>query len=225
MQITNGRVIFTRTIRPADFEKKEASVELSFTIAEGESPDAAIEQAARTAQEKALQMVGLKPSTPPIQGPGSPGYRSGGDEAAKAQDETKERAAAALNAADPKPDGRRGPRKPPTVPAVAQKPDPAAVNDVQTSADAMKEQHAQADAAAVTDEDLLGPGTVPEITDQDIQKYITQKNGELIKTIGQESPVKIRKLIVEFVGGPPKGSRDIPQPRRQEFLDKLKALS
>mgnify|MGYP001558846708 CR=1 FL=1 len=39
MQITNGKVSFTRSVKPADYEKKEATVELSFVIAEEDNPE------------------------------------------------------------------------------------------------------------------------------------------------------------------------------------------
>ena len=39
-QVTNGTVEYSRTIRPADYEGKTPKVSLSFTVAEGSSPEA-----------------------------------------------------------------------------------------------------------------------------------------------------------------------------------------
>lgn len=38
-QITGGRVVFSRTVQPAQYESKRAEVELNFVLAEGEALD------------------------------------------------------------------------------------------------------------------------------------------------------------------------------------------
>lgn len=75
-----------------------------------------------------------------------------------------------------------------------------------------------ADAAAVDDFDLpVEP--VKEITDVDLKDAAGRKNAQL------KDPVKIRALIASFgEPGKPFQMCEIPQPKRQEFLDKLKAL-
>ena len=55
------------------------------------------------------------------------------------------------------------------------------------------------------------------ISDQDLTSAITKVNQKLNNT------VIIRQLVATFVQ-PPKGSRDIPQEQRAEFIEKLNGL-
>ena len=65
MQITGGKVRFLRRIQAAQFEPKEAEVELTFTMAEGEILTTQLDQVAAQTQAKALEMVGLQPPLAP----------------------------------------------------------------------------------------------------------------------------------------------------------------
>src|ERR1700693_2862410 len=59
-QITGGTIKFGRKTAPAQYENKEAVVELSFSLAEGELLGDLLHEVAAQAQNKALEMVGLK---------------------------------------------------------------------------------------------------------------------------------------------------------------------
>lgn len=64
-QITGGTVSFRRVVQPAQYESKEASVNLSFVVDEGSSQEVVhdmLEAVAQTARTKALEMVGLRPA-------------------------------------------------------------------------------------------------------------------------------------------------------------------
>jgi hypothetical protein len=60
MQITGGRVVYSRTVQPAQYESKRGEVELTFVLAEGEDLGAALDEVADLVKAKALDMVGLK---------------------------------------------------------------------------------------------------------------------------------------------------------------------
>ena len=59
-QITGGRILFSRTVQPIDYEQKRAEVELSFVLEEGEDMVEALTEAASIAKFQCLQMVGIK---------------------------------------------------------------------------------------------------------------------------------------------------------------------
>jgi hypothetical protein len=61
MQIISGRVVFSRTVQPAQYESKKAEVELNFVLSEGEEFDATLDIVADHAISTVLAMVGLKP--------------------------------------------------------------------------------------------------------------------------------------------------------------------
>jgi hypothetical protein len=69
MQIISGRVVFARTVQPAQYESKRAEVELSFVLAEGDDVGMAVELASHEAMSAVLQMVGLKPGLNPLEKP------------------------------------------------------------------------------------------------------------------------------------------------------------
>jgi hypothetical protein len=59
-QITGGRVVFSRTVQPAQYESKKSEVELTFVLAEGEKLADTLDQIGKLVQDKALEMVGLR---------------------------------------------------------------------------------------------------------------------------------------------------------------------
>lgn len=61
-QITAGRVVYGRKIVPAQYESKDAQVEIAFTIADGEELGDTLDRAAVIAQKKVLQLLGLASS-------------------------------------------------------------------------------------------------------------------------------------------------------------------
>lgn len=60
MQITGGRVSYSRTVQPAPYESKKADVELSFLLEEGETADDALDEVQEICKEHVLAMVAVK---------------------------------------------------------------------------------------------------------------------------------------------------------------------
>lgn len=60
MQVTSGRVGYSRTVQPAQYESERAEVEVAFVVAEDEDPADAIAEAAAVAKEQALAVLGRK---------------------------------------------------------------------------------------------------------------------------------------------------------------------
>ena len=60
VQITQGRVVYSRTIQPAQYESKKGECELTFVLAEGEDLGNALDECAELVKAKALEMVGVK---------------------------------------------------------------------------------------------------------------------------------------------------------------------
>ena len=59
-QITGGRVVFSRSVQPAQYESKKAEVEITFAVPEGAVLGDFLDKAGAMAQDKALELVGLK---------------------------------------------------------------------------------------------------------------------------------------------------------------------
>lgn len=59
-QFTGGKVSFSRTVQPAPYESKNASVEISFMLDPNDDMDKVLEQVGYLAEDRALAMVGLK---------------------------------------------------------------------------------------------------------------------------------------------------------------------
>ena len=59
-QITSGRVVYSRTVQPAEYESKRAEVELAFVVEDGESAEDAVSAVAKIVKRKALEIVGLR---------------------------------------------------------------------------------------------------------------------------------------------------------------------
>lgn len=58
-QITGGRIVYGRTVQPAQYESKKAEVEFTFSVEDGAYDEAALDGIIHTAIEKAHAMVGL----------------------------------------------------------------------------------------------------------------------------------------------------------------------
>ena len=78
MQITGGRVVFSRTVQPAQYESKRAEVELSFVLAEGEALGEALDEVSKICKAEVLQMVG-QGRVETTQGSGATSRRTRGD--------------------------------------------------------------------------------------------------------------------------------------------------
>ena len=61
MQITGGRVVYSRTVQPAQYESKKAEVELNFVLAEKEELGDALERVGMLVHMQVMEMVGLTP--------------------------------------------------------------------------------------------------------------------------------------------------------------------
>lgn len=72
-------------------------------------------------------------------------------------------------------------------------------------------------------DDLLGAQAPVPITDAELAKAAQNKNAQM-KASDPNFSVKIRALVVEYAGAPPKKITDVPVSKRQEFLDKLRDL-
>lgn len=201
-EVTNGKVSYTRQVRPADYESKACTVELSFTLSDGEDFMSATEAVAVACESQALARVGLKAA------PAKP-----------ANTETKEAAAARINAAE-KAATEAKPKRPPATQKAEKPAEPPKDNPA-----AMPDETPTADPASMTDDELLGADSAPEVTDAELTTHVTRKNAALQPKHKEEAPKMIRKLIAKYVGAPPKGMRDIPKEQRRAFLAELDALS
>lgn len=216
-QVTGGKIFYSQTRQAAQFEPKKAEVELSFVVGEGES----YEQIAKVAEDFAIakvqEMIGAKAAPAPktVQAAPPKPAVDAAPKASKDVDTTpvagKEAYAAAQKASVP----AAGKKTPPKAAAkVEEKPQISTQPENRADPDDMSD-------VATSDDDILGSAVVVEvpttISDQDLTSAITKVNQKLNNT------VIIRQLVATFVQ-PPKGSRDIPQEQRAEFIEKLNGL-
>jgi len=206
-QITGGEVGFGRTVKTGDFENKRVDVKLSFTVGDGEDYSTILALAAQQAHAKCHEMLGLreKPLPAPANQP-APG--ANGKVAPTTTGPIVETAGPAEAA------NKARAKRPPKI----EQPDPAAVDVAAEQPPAKTPEPpkaAEPDPAAVVEEEWAGAAS--EITDADLMGAITKKNGEI------KNPVLIRNLIGKYVPAP-KPAREIPQDKRQAFLNELTAL-
>lgn len=64
-QITGGRVVYGRTVQPAQYESKKAEVEFTFAVEDGAYSEEHLDKIIRTAMEKAHGMCGLAQTAKP----------------------------------------------------------------------------------------------------------------------------------------------------------------
>ncbi len=208
MVITNGKIIYSRTVRPADYEGKTGTVELSFTLDEGEDYKAAMAEVSLAAKERALAMVDIAPKR-------ATDMPKSDDLGGGSKGPSKEVAAAALNAAD---------EKAAKAAAKAAK----AAEAAEAAATAAKAAEATKTITAQVDDDLGefnedAAESQPEITDAELSTAMNKKVAELKPKHAGAAPKLIKELINTFVE-PPKKSHDIPQAQRSLFLKKLAEL-
>lgn len=60
MQITGGRVAYSRTKQPAPYESTRGEAELFFTLEEGENVDEVMDEVGAICKEHALALVSVK---------------------------------------------------------------------------------------------------------------------------------------------------------------------
>jgi hypothetical protein len=202
-QIIGGSVKFGRKTAPAQYENKEAVVELSFSLAEGEALGTFLDDVGAQAQAKALEMVGLKPveKTKPAL------TKEVKAELDAFKEETEKQKAKEAYANGKATDADLKAKE--AAKALAEKCNTA--KDI-ASLDVVPTVQPASDP----DADLLAD--VPkEVTDQDLVAAVTRKNQEL------KDPKKIHALRETFVKLP-KGLRDIVAADRPRFLAELEAL-
>lgn len=212
VQITNGRISYGQTVKTGEWENKKGEVELSFSVAEGTDADAAIKQVQTQCRAHLHTMLGLAFSEQHahLEGPGNPAGSAAGTKPAAAPKAPKAPKAAAKNAAD------------------------ASIIDDLTATGAAAGQAGEGTAAHADDagqasaageenlDDLLG-GTITdapkEITDKELNDatqacQARAKNGAAVRKALNDLGVKT----------PPGRIIDLPQDKRQAYLDKLKAI-
>lgn len=59
-QATSGRVAYSRTVQPAQYESKRAEVELAFVIEDDEDPAEVIRSIGAVVRDECLALVGVK---------------------------------------------------------------------------------------------------------------------------------------------------------------------
>lgn len=60
MQITGGRVAFSRTVQPQPYESRKADIELAFLLDDKENIDDALNEVKDICREHVLEMVGAR---------------------------------------------------------------------------------------------------------------------------------------------------------------------
>lgn len=194
--ITGGKITYGRTIKTGDFESARADTELSFVVPEGDDAQAWADRVSGMVVAKTEELLSKK--------------RSG--DAAKAAYAAK--AGTANPPVETPAANKRTPRQPPKATPAATEPPKADQADASSST--RPGQQAQDDLG-----DLMGepaPEKPKEVSDQELVAAVTRINGRI-----KNAPA-IRALIVEYVGSPPKGLKDMPQAKRQEFLEKAEKL-
>ena len=196
-QITGGKVTFRRNVQPAQYEGREAIVEIGFAVDEGATDAAAeaiVSHAGVLAKSKALELVASDKVTAPV----TP--VSGKADAAKPKPRTKadlEKEAKAKGGAAPEDTGLELPEDKPQISTSPEDRKPAEPDpDLDLPADG-------AEAQPITDKELLDA--------------VTKKNAAISK------PKEIKALRAKFTQG--QSVKDIPADKRAEFLKELEALA
>lgn len=204
--VTGGVVRYERTLKTGDFENKKIALELSFILSDDDNMDAALDKVGDQAVAFVHGKLGINEVATKV--------KTMHAAAAGKVPATKE-AYAETKAQETAPARRR-------PPASAAKTTAPADDDIMGGVGGATGQAISGGGErvpVVTDDDPLGfLDASPEITDQQIVDRIGVVNGKI------KNPVAIKGLISEFAGPPPKTYKDIAQPKRQAFLDKLNAL-
>lgn len=224
-QITGGRVTFLRRVKTGEWEHKEASAEITFSVPEGDgaSDQGTFDRAFDIAQGGVLQRLGLvaKLSVPVAVVAATQGSANGAGPTGAAPE---------VPADPPRTTRRASVKKPPTVISNITPEEIAAAKaaaagreitehpeDRQDPVQVEREEIlANVDLVGDFSDDLLSP-PVQEITDKALVEAIQARN------IKVKNPVAIRALIGKYVA-PPKTGRDIPQDQRAAFLLELEAI-
>lgn len=204
--ITNGVIsIEDGTKAPEEFAPgRKVRVEFTFAVPEGEDATAVANAAAAAADAKVNELLGRTV----IAGTVAVAVTPTGASAAPAGGK-RTRAAA-----KPKPDAT-------TPPAGGDKAALEAAAGLKAGGPIDTTVAAEPEQGDI--DDLLGDQAPVPITDAELAKAAQNKNAQM-KVKDPNFSVKIRALVVEYAGVPPKKITDIPVAKRQEFLDKLRDL-
>lgn len=204
-QITNGSATFSRTVKTGEFENKKAEARLDFTVGDGEDYVEVFDRAAKGARLQVHAMLGIADKVKEEK-PAAPATPTATNDKTKlAEAVTGGKPGEVVTEGKPAAEKKQRGAKPP-------KPADAGV-------DVVTEQPKAAD----TDEDIFGPTTpatpARTIADQELSEVCREKNKEINDTVA------IRGVMAQFGGGPPPLQlRNIPQEKRQAFIDAVKAL-
>ena len=195
IQITNGSVKYGETRKTGDFENKRADVELSFNVPEGKNADELIAKVVEKAKEQVFTSLGIGKPVKPLHG---------------SSDTTTTQTV------------KNPPRMPKiTEPVQASKAEAQTANLTQQVEVATTHNSSTGGDLSIIEEPKQVKSVVQiqvdsEITDLQLMDA-TRKHQELVK-----NPVSIRKLINELgIIAPPGRLIDLPQNKRQDYLDKL----
>lgn len=213
MQIVSGKVIFGRTVQPAQYESKKAEVEISFVLAEGEPLGDSLDIAGLMAKVKVLELVGLKPGSNQPAAAAAAGLKA---VEAAVEEPAKD---------PPKPKVRQAPGQKEAAAAAMNARDASAKQT--TAGQAEKQSPSESSAshkASDPDDALFDDAPAAPITDNDLMKAASAANARLQGTHQGAAPQMIKALRDKFVS-PPGRVSDIPQEKRAEFLRQLEALA
>lgn len=211
MQVINGKVLFSRTVKPADYEGKKAECELSYIVGEGEDPVSVSQVVMNHAKRVVLEAVDLaspapKPAAPPVV-PVEASPQIGKPEAAP-QVKDPFGGSAPIPAAQP----------------TASVPNGHAAHPGSTDPFGGSST-APATAAGGVGSTVPMDAPTPDITDAGLRKAIENKvaNAGAMRDV---MTVKVKELIAQYSGSPVKPIYSCTPPeQRLAFINDLSALT
>jgi hypothetical protein len=207
MHISSGRVVYLRSVQPAQYETKKAEVELTFALAEGEELGNTLGYVSSLAMARAHQMIG-------ITAPDVVKEQTAADTAGKAIVARAAKAAAEKKAATEK--GAENTTVSDAVfgEKVANK--PAAEEDVPGFLKRDAENKLPADPLLA---ELVG--TQPDLTDQEFSAQVVA----IVAKIGAAGPNAVREKLNKFIPeGKPRQISAVPENQRRTFLAEIQTL-
>jgi hypothetical protein len=198
MHISSGRVVYLRSVQPAQYETKKAEVELTFALAEGEELGNHLTYVSSLAMARAHQMVGIAAPEAP---------------AAK---ETKTAVQRAAEKAEKIEKGAENTTVSDAVfgEKVANK--PAAEEDIPGFLKRDAENKLPADPLLA---ELVG--TQPDLTDQEFSAQVVA----IVAKIGVAGPNAVREKLNKFIPeGKPRQISAVPANQRRTFLAEIQTL-
>ena len=203
MTITNGTIKYGHTVKTGDFENKRGDVELSFNVAEGQDAGEVLDHVRGVAHRHLHTLLGLEGTRETVAAPKAPKPPKPAAKAAAEAPKPVEKPAAATSGAEEVED--------PGTPAYLK----GKMLDPATGKPVVETKPEDEDLG-----DLLGGGEpAKEITDKELTDA-TQKCQAAVKN----APA-IRKILADLgIKTPPGRIIDLPQEKRQTYLDKLKEV-